>query len=784
MQSILLICTRVDTNYLYLLKPILSGRAQVHISNQHIEFLTQATILAKQKGVTQVATTSPSLLALLVKKKGVSLDNFAGSIIEHAGIEFLILNPIDHLIKVPYGRFLFERYFSKFLQSNKWMQIPEFTWNLFDPALHRDLLNLYTNCDFISVDIETAYSDDRMITCIGFTGVALSPGSKDYQVTTTVVPFTSDFNIAFVRTILKLPVMKVFQNGKYDNAYLLRYNSITINWSADTAHLFHAWYSELPKRLDFITSFMLRKWHYWKDEAQTTDVMEYWEYNAKDAFTTAMSWLALMLEVPDWGWKNYLTEFPLVFPCLLAEMTGIKRDPVAAAALEKELTEMKDKKLYAIRKMVGNPYFNPSSPKQTLALFKVLGCQDILTTDVKGVDKAAARHPLNKRILGDINAYRKDIKLLGSYLKEDAHWNQRFLYTLNPHGTDTARLASKESAFWCGLQIQNIPRDRKDISIKDMFISDSDFILCEGDYSQAETYDTAHLSGDLKLLEAILDESKDFHGRNASDFFGIPYESIVNSVLDNEIGEWKHYKIDTELRDLSKRTNHGANYNMGAHVLLDTMGIENVVRARKLLNLNPNMNLLSVCQYLLDNFDKTYPVVRGAYHDYLISQITTTKKLVSPLGWTRYCFSDPSKSKHALNSYVAHPSQNLNAGCLNKAWLRVFIEVWLPNSGNFKLHAQIHDSILFSYRKGYEHLVWEVKRIMEECAIVKVTDIFNVTRTMSVPVDIKGGSTIWSKLQSMSPPRPVPATTAVSTAAAAATMTTLKDKLASLRAKS
>jgi hypothetical protein len=43
--------------------------------------------------------------------------------------------------------------------------------------------------------------------------------------------------------------------------------------------------------------------------------------------------------------------------------------------------------------------------------------------------------------------------------------------------------------------------------------------------------------------------------------------------------------IAKDLRDLSKRTNHGANYNMGGSVMLDTMGPKRVAQAKLVLKL-------------------------------------------------------------------------------------------------------------------------------------------------------------------------------------------------------
>ena len=121
--------------------------------------------------------------------------------------------------------------------------------------------------------------------------------------------------------------------------------------------------------------------------------------------------------------------------------------------------------------------------------------------------------------------------------------------------------------------------------------------------------------------------------------------------------------------------------------------------------------------------------------------------LVGPTGWTRYCFGNPTKSKQDLNSYVAHPPQSLNAMTLNKAWLKVFYEVALPNPADFKLCAQIHDSILFQYRIGRLDLV----RRVYECMLfdIPVTDCTGISRVLRVPVDMKGESNIWARIKKL-----------------------------------
>jgi len=184
---------------------------------------------------------------------------------------------------------------------------------------------------------------------------------------------------------------------------------------------------------------------------------------------------------------------------------------------------------------------------------------------------------------------------------------------------------------------------------------------------------------------------------------------------------------------------------MGERVMLDTMGIANVLRARELLKLPRSWSLLEVTRHLLDMFSKTYAVVKGQWYDYVKYNVETHHMLTGPTGWTRYCFGHPSKSKRDLNAYVAHPPQSLNAMTLNTAWWNVFTTVALEEVADFKLCAQIHDSILFQYRQGREDLISRV----HDCMVfpTEVIDCSGISRTLRVPVAMKAGSDVWSEIK-------------------------------------
>jgi DNA polymerase I-like protein with 3'-5' exonuclease and polymerase domains len=717
-----------DKPFLSFLKPAVQGVA-TEVMLQPDPLLSQIELLCKAKGISGVICSNKNTLKRLLSwtdnRKDPSLDNYQGSLFHRGDLEIVILNPLFHLTAVSYAPFIFKRFVSKLVRRSSWLSTPEFHWNILTPANIEDAFETLSSAYAIATDIET-FSAPLSIRCIGYTSI--NRGPSGFETNSYVLPVDSPWALAWMRKInWECRAPKIFQNGKYDNAYLSMYNAVPYNWLWDTATLFHCWYSELPKDLAFLNSFCTRESMYWKDLADTNDLHEYYRYNALDTWATANVWLAQMMEMPEYARQNYLMEFPLNFPCHLSEMTGIKRD---MEELEKQGSKVDTEVASltsSLQVMTATPGFNSNSPPQVKALMKCFGLGDVPSTDEIHLKKYALRHPINSRVINTILKLRKQRKLKSTYLTAGKEHHGRILYALNPHGTDTGRLASKEHHFWCGLQIQNIPRG--DI-VKSTIVCDDGFRLAECDLEQAESRDTAYAAGETTLIKAV-ESSRDFHSTNASAFFGVPYESIYDDLL-------KKTK-DKPLRDLSKRVNHGANYLMGEDVLIDTMGEDKVWEAKRLLNLPANFGLRDVAHYLLEAFHRTYSILRAVYYPWVVNQVMTYKMLVSATGWTRYCFGNPQKNKLDKNAYVAHVSQNLNAMVLNKAYMRVFYEIAMhpQYSMHFKLCAQIHDSILFQFREGHSYLVDMVKSRMEIPVTIKGAD--GVVRTFVVPAAAKAG---------------------------------------------
>jgi DNA polymerase I-like protein with 3'-5' exonuclease and polymerase domains len=701
-----------------------------------------AAIVTDQVLLTQILKALPDYKVSYNKNgslKKLSLDDYHGSLVEIEGfrlgreapLEVLFLNPLEHLRTVPSAPFIFKRFISKITKPESWFPQTEFTWEVLTEQNAESIYEIFQTALLIACDIETDRDSPlRTINCSGYCALLL-----DGSTHSVVIPITAMWGVEWMRRFNQLKAPKVFQNGMYDNLYYLRYGCPASNWFYDTQHLFHSWYSELPKRLDFITAFSVRRVRFWKDDGKSGGLHSHYEYNARDCWATINSCLSLLSEMPDWATRNYLQEFPLVFPCLHVEADGLSLSKEAFDKSKKQVEDTLLPKEQRLAKWFGSK-FNPGSPLQVKNLLKVLGCADkhgnVKSADDKALTAAASTHPLNELIISEIQSVRKKRKLLSTYLDWSKFWDDRLYYKLNPAGTDTGRLASTESSFWCGLQIQNMPRGKE---IKSFIRADTGWLLGENDFAQSEARCVGYMSGCKSLIE-LVEGPHDYHAWNAQAFFGVPYETIYDELTKKTLNK--------DLRDLSKRTNHGANYNMGAAVMLETMGPKKVAEAKRVLNLPASMSLVDVCAYLLAAYERTYPEVKKDWYESLKREASITKKLVSPLGWTRYFFSDPRTSKPALNAAVAHGPQNLSVGIINK----VFYSIWHKSvygdlRGFLRLKAQIHDSILYCY-KG-EDIPERVRDLM--IYPVQVKDVKGVVRTMTIPPDISAGQTFWSDLK-------------------------------------
>lgn len=735
-RGVLLVLEEEDKKYVTSLGGLM-GSAKVKCVYKSFDTLTELVLITRRAGLDAVITTRLDILQRLLPegpvRKKAKVSNYAGSLIRFKDMDFLIISPLKRHRTVAYEPFVCGTYISKIVAPHRWREASAFEWKLVKTEADFQVAKqALLGCDLIAMDTETS-RENAFMRMSGYCGIHLDSNTSF----TYVVPVKDVENLRWIAELNALPVAKTMQNGKYDLAYYARWGCPVVGYMYDAKNMMHAWYSELPKSLGFNVGMLVRDSAYWKDLSETGNEQDGYHYNALDCWGTMEATVAWLVAAPKWAKQNYIAEFSLTPALHLCEMQGIRRDTALIEKFAKEGEAKQEKLLADLRTSVDCPNFNPSSPKQTVQLMKILGAtaKEMESSDEKHIVALSYKHPFNEAILGSILDYRGERKETSTYLPygEDAkefgpEHNRRTLYAINADGTDSGRCASKEHHFWCGLQIQNVGADS---NTKETFIADPGWNFWEADFSQAEDRGVANKSGDSALLK-IFSSNVDSHSYKAAMFFGMAYEDIYDANFVNEDGS-KGKVIKKDIRQLGKRINHGSNYNMGAKVLVDTMGAKALRKAQVLLKLPRHWSLEGIAQHLLNAYERAFPMVKKDYYRSIIAEVKTTSMLTGDTGWIRYCFGDPTANKPTLNSYVAHVTQSLNAMLLNKAFLNVFNALW--NNPNFKLFAQIHDSILFATRDGHDHLAERVRELMTISWPIK--DCKGVVRDMVVPVDLK-----------------------------------------------
>lgn len=711
--------------------------------------LYQIYFALAKKGVEVCFFSSPHVLQLLLSKSTKykasnedSYKNYWGANWKVGNITFQCMPSLQSIFSRSYGEFLIEHYIKKLLEPDFLLSPPPLSWELIDASKHAGLANIikekFQRATLIAIDIETrpvrvteTFGESPMahgmvakkltkrktdpieyimqeITVVGFCGLWKEPDGRLIS-KSIVIPYKEFENYNLIKELCGNSVPKVMQNGKYDAIHLITNNIPIENFRYDTYGMMHSWYSELPRTLDFISSFTLREHMYWKDESSFN--LE--EYNAKDTHATLWACVSLLQRMPKWAKDNYAENFLQIFPCITCSLEGFAVD---WEEFEKKKTYYENKIEETIKdaELVFGEGFNPNSPIQVKKLLTYFGLPAADSSDKKTMQKFKDLNPFTDRLISYVIDYRKASKVHSTYF-QFPFLGDRWLFDLDPFGTETGRYASKSSSLWVGQQGQNFPMEARS-----PYIADKGWTLGGADNEQSESRCTAYISEDKNLIDTV-ENSPDFHKTNASLFFGLPFEEITK-----------------EIRTLSKRVNHGANYNMGESVLIESMGSKAVLRAGRLLKLPSNWNLKQIAHYLLESFNKAYPDIKGKYYNEVIEEVETTNMLVGATGWTRYCFQKPRESKPALNAYVAHPPQSLSVKIINRAFFKIWYNYQFKEN-IIRMKMQKHDEIIWQSLPENEWVGEKISEIMAEPTEVK-------GRLMVIPNEPEVGLRSWGQI--------------------------------------
>jgi len=623
------------------------------------------------------------------------------------------------------ARFMYMRWLQKISEPQRFVKPAILSWS--DAAdsgggVLEECLNS-PDLRFISIDLETTkeietrnpntgeYVKVRGVIDLAGYCFAFHDPEAGWYYRTVVHDMTSMINLEWLRYVCNSDTPKTLQNGCYDLAYLTRWQVPLRNYVHDTMY----WMKSVTPflsgyyNLSSIATFYLLTSAYWKDGRKAQTRYEYKEYCARDCLMTAQIAVGQLSLTSKYTFNNFSSRFYTVPVTLTAEMRGALLDE---QVYEKTVREYELKSVVAaenVRKWTG---VGPNQSARLLPIFKgfellarklkMPDVQTITSTDTKNRANLVLFHPLASKLAEEIANARRYEKWLSTYLKVEL-WSSEnnagygregrvYLFRLDPFGTESGRLSSSSSSFWAGGPGQNIPNE-----LRKIFKAPEGFVYAGTDAPQSETRTTAYCSRESRLRD-VVEGIHDFHSFNASAFFGIPY----NEIYDDASGK----KLNKELRDLAKRVNHGANYNMGAFVLLTTIGVTNVRRAQRLLNLDSSWSLIQVCAYLLQSFDRTYPGIRGRWYFEQIQKVLKTGRLGCVSGYAPLVLTSPLDSKMNLNSIVSLDPQNWSV-YISLAAANNLLSAELGGSGIKYLH-QMHDENLTLVPTSAGHTVKDI----------------------------------------------------------------------------
>jgi len=263
-------------------------------------------------------------------------------------------------------------------------------------------------------------------------------------------------------------------------------------------------------------------------------------------------------------YKTYRTiTHPLAVALADAQHHGILIDIDARADLKKKM-QTKIKATSNRITVLAKKTVNPNSPKQVAKLLyddlkfpKMYSKKNALTTDENAMLTLLKRYP-HEEILSAIVSYRKDTKLVSTFLDVAVDSNNRMHTSYNASGTKNYRISSSKDLWGSGMNLQNIPIGKRPgvENIRHLFIAPPGFSLVKCDLRQAEAMAVARIMcryGDYKLWNRYLEESFDIHKWAASPIFGVSEDSVTK-----------------KMRDVGKISNHSGNYCAGPGVIVAT----------------------------------------------------------------------------------------------------------------------------------------------------------------------------------------------------------------------
>jgi len=422
------------------------------------------------------------------------------------------------------------------------------------------------------------------------------------------------------------------------------------------------------------------------------------DYSCEDADITLQlrEYFAKQLDAYELTRLFHEIEMPLVNVLAEMEFNGITIDLERFKTLKARFQREREEVQQGIYKVAGEEFNIGSNVQLREILFTKLGLPVIKrtstgpSTDASVLQELAEQgHQLPKLLM----EYRELSKLENTYLDtlpiQINPRSGRIHTSFNQTVASTGRLSSSDP------NLQNIPIRRElGREIRRGFIPRKKWKLLAADYSQIELRLLAHLSGDVRFVEAFK-AGGDIHRQTAALIFDVPLSDVTG-----------------EMRARAKTINFATIYGQGAHSLSQQLGITHA----------------EAKDFITTYFERFDGV--KAYLDSMVEFARQNGYVQTLFGRRRYIpeLRDRNFNIRAFGERTAanSPIQGSAADLIKIAMIRID-ETLRARQVESRMLLQVHDELVFDVHPDELELIQEIVKVqMEHAAELSVPLVVDI----------------------------------------------------------
>jgi len=566
----------------------------------------------------------------------------------------------------------------------------------------------------ISVDIETRAGH---MACIGLAWSATEAICIPLMCTERATGYWDlQQELAIVQALQQLLCHEnchvIGQNFLYDAQYINRFWLFIPNVKRDTMLSQHTMFSNMPKGLDFLSSFFCEHHLYWKEDGKnwdpSIDEEEFWEYNCKDAVITFEVDDAQQATIDKMGLRAVHDFQQSLFRPVLDTMNlGIRVDVKKRMEFAMTLQDEIAAREQWFIDVLGHE-LNPRSGPQMKGLFyEQLKLKPVfnrktgnISCDDESLQKLAEREPLVRPLVNKISEYRSLGVFFSTFVQAPLDIDGRIRCSFNIGGTDTYRFSSSKNAFGSGLNLQNIPKGGEAASgldlpnVRNLFIPDPGKTFFDIDLSSADLRIVVW-EADEPEMKALLKAGLD------------PYTEIAKEFYHDQSITKKDPR-----RQTFKSFAHGTNYLGTAEGLAGRLGmlVKDAERTQK---------------WYFERFPKI-----KLWQESLKDQVYKRRMVQNVFGYRCYFFDRIEGT--VFNQAAAWIPQSTVACLINRAYVKIH-----ETLKDVEILLQVHDSLAGQYPT---HLgEWMEKQIVAAAEI----ELPYSGDPLIIPIGIKTSTKSW-----------------------------------------